>query len=64
MNTKFTAQEYVLAKARDLLQIAERAAHLSDEDADNADKYVEGGAGALLAYCRGRVQEPVEYRAD
>jgi hypothetical protein len=64
MNTKFTAQEYVLANAWDLLQIAERADDLSDEDADNADKYVEGGAGALLAYCRCRVQEPVEYRAD
>jgi hypothetical protein len=61
---KVYCQEYVLAKAWDILQIAERANGLSDEDADNADKYVEGKAGALLAYCRCRVQEPVEYRAD
>ena len=64
MNARFTPHEYVLAKAWDLLQIAERADDLSDEDTESADKYVAGGADALLAYCRGRVQEPVEYRAD
>jgi hypothetical protein len=44
--------------------IAESADDLSDEDAQNADKYVEGGADALVAYCQWRVREPVEYRAD
>ena len=64
MNARLTPQEYVLAKCWDLLQIAESANDLSNEDGLNAGKYVEGGADALLAYCRRRVREPVEYRAD
>ena len=44
--------------------IAESADDLSDEDAQNANKFVEGGAHALQAYCQLRVREPVEYRAD
>ena len=64
MNTRVTPHEYVLAKAWDLLQIAENADDLPNEDAQHADKYVEGGADALSAYCRWRVRESVEYRAD
>jgi hypothetical protein len=64
MNARVTPHEYVLAKAWDLLEIAENANDLLDEETQNADKYVEGGADALLAYCRRRVREPVEYRAD
>jgi hypothetical protein len=64
MNARLTPQEYVLVKGWDLLQIAESANDLTNEDAQNADKYLEGGADALLAYCRRRVQEPVEHRAD
>ena len=64
MNGRVTPHEYVLAKAWDLMSIAENADNLSDEDAHNANKYVEGGADALLAYCLWRVREPLEYRAD
>jgi len=64
MNARVTPHEYVLAKAWDLMGIAESADDLSDEDAQKANKYVEGGAVALQAYCRRRVREPVEYRAD
>jgi len=64
MNARVTPHEYVLAKAWDLIGIAESADDLSDEDVQSADKYVEGGANALLAYCQRRLREPVEYRAD
>jgi hypothetical protein len=64
MNATVAPHEYVLAKGWDLMCIAESADDLSDEDAQNADKYVQGGAGALRAYCQRRVGEIVEYRAD
>jgi hypothetical protein len=64
MNSRVTPHEYVLAKAWDLMGIAESAGDLSDEDVQNANKSVEGGAGALQAYCQQRLREPVEYRAD
>ena len=64
MNTTISPHEYVLSKCWDLMSIAESADDLPDEDAQNADKYVEGGANALRAYCQLRVREIVEYRAD
>jgi hypothetical protein len=64
MNAMITPHEYVQVKGWDLMCIAECADDLSYEDVQNANKYVEGGADALLAYCLRRVREPVEYRAD
>jgi hypothetical protein len=64
MNTTVSPHEYVQAKGWDLMSIAESANDLSDNDAQNANRYVEGGAYALQAYCQRRVQEIVEYRAD
>jgi hypothetical protein len=64
MNGRVTPHEYVLAKAWDLMSIAENADDLADENAQDANKYVEGGADALLAYCRLRVRQPIEHRAD
>ena len=64
MNATVTPYEYVLAKCWDLMCIAESADDLSDEDAQNADKYVAGGADGLQAYCQRRMRETVEYRAD
>jgi hypothetical protein len=64
MNAKITPHEYVQAKGWDLMCIAVSADDLPDEDAQNAEKYVKGGAGALRAYCQRRVREIVEYRAD
>jgi hypothetical protein len=64
MNAGIAPHEYVQAKGWDLMCIAESADGLPDEDAQNADKYVEGGADALRDYCQRRVREIVEYRAD
>jgi len=64
MNATVYPHEYVLAKTWDLMCIAESADDLPDGEAQNADKYVEGGADALRAYCQRRLREPVEYRAD
>ena len=64
MNTRITPHQYVLANAWDLLRIAESADDLPHDDAQKADKYVEGGADALLAYCRWRVRVTIEHRAD
>jgi hypothetical protein len=64
MNARVTPHQYVLAEAWDLMFIVESANDLADKDAQNANKYVEGGAGALQAYCQRRVREPVVYRAD
>lgn len=64
MNTTVSPHEYVQAQGWDLMSIAESANDLSDDDAQNADKCIEGGAYALQTYCQRRVRETVEYRAD
>lgn len=63
MNATVTPHEYVQAKGWDLMCIVVSADELPDEDAQNADKYVEGGAHALRSYCRRCVREIVKYRA-
>jgi hypothetical protein len=63
MNT-VTPYEYVQAKGWDLMCIAASADDLPDEDAQDADKHVDGGADALRDYCQRRVREIVECRAD
>ena len=47
-----TPREYVQARGWAIICIAIRADHLPDEDAQNADTYVEGGADALRVYCQ------------
>jgi hypothetical protein len=64
MNATVTPHEYAQAKGWDLMSIAVSADDLPDEDAQNADEYVEGGADALRAYCQRHMREIVVYRAD
>jgi hypothetical protein len=62
MNATITPREYVQARGWDLICIAISADDLPDEDAQNADTYVEGGADGLRAYCQRRVRDTIEYR--